>query len=57
MRKKHGNDMRDLQTKHEEQMLQLRNVYELEKERLERRAVEERDNGEKKLQIATDELE
>ena len=38
-------------------MLQLRNVYELEKDRLERRVVEERDNNEKRYSMALEEME
>ncbi len=40
--------MREVQTKSEEQLAQLKNFYELEKERLERRLQEEKERAQKR---------
>lgn len=43
------------QAKAEESLSQLKNFYEIERERLERRISEEKDKNDKKYQTATDE--
>jgi chromosome segregation ATPase len=50
-------EVRDVQAKSEENLSQLKNFYEIEKERLERRIAEEKDKYEKKLAIINEEYE
>jgi len=50
-------DLHDINVKNDENLAQLRNFYEIEKERLERRITEEKDRAEKKLSNLTEEYE
>lgn len=50
-------DLQDINVKNEENLAQLRNFYEIEKERLERRITEEKDRAEKKYANLMEEYE
>jgi len=50
-------DLLDINIKNDENLAQLRNFYEIEKERLERRITEEKDRAEKKLNNLVEEYE
>ena len=57
MKFKFNRDLRDAQAKSEEALTQLRNFYEVEKERLEKRLAEEKDKHERAIEYATEEVE
>ena len=49
--------MQEIQTKSEESLIQLKNTYEIEKERLEHRLLEEKERNQKKTAILQEEFE